>query len=87
MTPNYTRLLTAVQHPGVYRATQYVSPSLVVKATRRRYDGKLLIRPRQETILVTSGQPNWRERQFIRQCQQAKEPFPVRKIQLHRVPN
>mgnify|MGYP001605604686 CR=1 FL=1 len=83
---DYTALLIAVQRPGIFRATKYISPALVVKATRQRYKGKLLTRSaRQETILVTIGKPNWRERRFIRQCQQAEEPFPIRKIQLKHV--
>lgn len=83
MPVNYTALLSAVLQPGIYQATKYVSPRLVIKATRRRADGKLAsAHARQETVLVTIGQPNWRERHCIKRLQQAKEPFPVKKIQV-----
>ena len=81
----YNTLFAALQQPQVYQATKYLSPTLVVKATRRRFGGKLLRRQRQETLLVTIGQPNWKERQFIKQCVKAKEPFPVKRIQVRHV--
>ena len=83
MTPNLNLLLTTVKHPGVYQATCYLSPTEVAKLTRRRFKGKLQpTSTRQETFLLTLGRPNFLERQLIKACQRAKEPFPVRKIQV-----
>jgi len=67
---------------GAVRGTRYVSPKEVVRVTRRRYRGKL--NPRQAgaiELVVSVCRPNYRERLFIKQCQKAGEPFPVKKIQ------
>ena len=61
------------------KATKFLSPNLVLKAT---YHGKRYARSRSETVLFTSGKPNYAERDFIRKCKQAGEPFPVRKVQI-----
>ena len=61
------------------RATYYVTPTLVVKATRQR---PVTRRSRSETLLVTFGVPNYSEQRFIATCKKAKVPFPVRKVQL-----
>ena len=64
------------------RATRYLSPRLVVRATRRRYGrARRAVRGVTE-ILVTIGKPNHRERAFIRDAKRAGEPFPVKKTQL-----
>ena len=80
------QVIAAACQPGVYRATKFVSPTLVIKATRRRYAGKLLRgHERHETVLVTMGRPNYRERHFLQQCRQSQTPLTVRKIQLARL--
>lgn len=69
---------------GEYRsAIKYVSPRLVVKATWQQKPTK---RDRGNTILVTIGQPNYLERKFIKLCQKANVPFPVRNVQLKYYP-
>ena len=63
----------------VKKATKYIDGRTVIKCTRQgKFDG----RNKRETYLVTFGIPNYAERDFIRLCKKAKEPFPVRKIQL-----
>lgn len=64
-------------------ATKYISPSTVIKATRRTY--KHRNSKRNLEIVVTVGRPNYLEREFIKKCQMVKEPFPVKKIQLKRM--
>ena len=81
------QLLTAVVAPNVYRSTAYCSPTTVMKLTRRRFNGKLPKgRARGETMLLTIGTPNYRERQYIKLCRKAQEPFPLRKVQLTLLP-
>jgi len=64
---------------NVRKATVYVSPKFVAKATRQRVpDG----RANSETYLVTVGAPAYMERRFIKKCIKAGEPFPVKKVQL-----
>ena len=86
MTYWYGLVLNAVLKDGVWKATKYVSPTLVIKATRRRYQGKLSrCCDGTETVLVTVGKPNYLEREFIKVYRKAGEPFPVKRIQLKRV--
>lgn len=64
-----------------YRTTKFVSPKLVIRATRRLYGGKVPGRG-QATIILTIGSPNYIERDFIRVCKQAGERFPVRRVRI-----
>lgn len=64
---------------NVRKATVYVSPNFVAKATRQRKpDGRM----GGETYLVTVGKPAYLERRFIKKCLKAGVPFPVKKVQL-----
>lgn len=66
-------------------AVKYLADDLVVRATRTCYRANKQ-RPyknqRSETLAVTFGKPNYRERKFLRTCRKAGEPVPVRKVQL-----
>jgi len=64
---------------GCYQATKFISPKETVKATIRRYKGKILKNHRKE-ILVTIGKPNYRDRVFIKMLEKSGEPFPVKKV-------
>jgi len=64
---------------GAKKATKYLSPTLVIKAT---YQGKPGKSAETHTALVTIGSPNYEERKFIKLCKKAGESFPVKKIQL-----
>ena len=77
-------VVTIACTPPIYQATKYCSPVLTVKATRPRFRGKLL-NGRTLTAIVTIGKPNFAERQFIKACQRAREPFPIKKLQVKRV--
>jgi hypothetical protein len=66
---------------GAKTATKYVSEKLTIRASRRiyRYNGK----PGNDIeVVLTIGKPNFEAREFIKLCKKAKEPFPVKKIQL-----
>ena len=73
-------LATMLLTHKVRHAVKYLGHRLTVKATRQ---GTWTKRDSRRTMLITVGQPNHRERRFIRACRQAKEPFPVKKIQVH----
>ncbi len=64
---------------GCRRATYYQHPRMIVRATHRH---KPRQRERIRELVLTVGQPNYRERKFIAACKRAGEPFPVRRIQL-----
>jgi hypothetical protein len=61
------------------RATAYISPTLVIKASAQRRYRK---NERSITMLVTVGKPNFAEQRFIRVCQRAGMCFPLKQIQL-----
>jgi hypothetical protein len=60
-------------------ATKYLGSRLVVKATWRHRPSKS---HRHEEIVLTYGEPNFRETKFIEACFKAGENLPVRKVQL-----
>lgn len=65
--------------PGLRKATAFLSPSYVIKATRQFKHDR---RNTRATLLVTAGSPNFLERRFIRLCQKAGVCFPLQQIQL-----
>lgn len=68
-----------VLNPTIKTARKYLSPRLVVKATRH---GKFYARGRSQNIVVTVGQPDYKAREFIKAAKKAGEPFPIKKLQL-----
>lgn len=72
-------LVTLIDLGGYKKATKFWSPRFVVKATRQ---GERDLRAKQVTVLITLGRPNYVEREFIKKATKAKEPFPIKKIQL-----
>lgn len=71
---------TLVQQNAV-KAAKYISPKLVVRVTRKRFGGKIRKSDGFEAMLVV-GKPNHAQREFIKRCRKAGEPFPVKKVQL-----
>lgn len=59
------------------RVTKFVAPNITVKATRLHKPDR---RDRAETYVVSIGRPNYQEREFIKDCKKAGEPFPVRNL-------
>lgn len=74
----FSKLVVGLMEVGAKKATKYLSPKEVVKAT---FQGKRRKSDWNKTILITFGRPNYEERQFIKDCKKAGEPFPVKKIQ------
>lgn len=64
---------------NVKSAVAIVSPNLVAKATNKHKPRR---NQRHREFIVSMGTPNFAERRFIKQCNKAGEPFPVKKIQL-----
>jgi hypothetical protein len=79
----YFSVLAKCIYDGAYKATKYISENETLKATRRRYKGKIMKgKCHPVEILFTVGRPNYLERDFIKACKKAGEPFPIKKIQL-----
>jgi len=70
---------TMIEDVALRRATIYRSAKFTLKLSRQRRNDR---RDRSETMLFTYGNPNYRERRFIKKCLAAGEPFPVKKVQL-----
>ena len=70
---------TVLEDYLIRKATRFISPKLVVRAVRQHKPRRDDIRT---TLVLTFGKPNFREREFIRACIKAKEPFPVKKMQV-----
>lgn len=64
----------------ILKATKYISPKEIIRATRTRVGGKIDKRYGME-ITLTIGKPNFLEREFIKLCKKAGEPFPIKKVQ------
>jgi hypothetical protein len=60
-------------------AIKYLSPELTIRASRQFKAKK---KEKRTTIVLSIGEPNYAETEFIKKCMAAGEPFPVRKIQL-----
>lgn len=74
----FGQLAELIIEGGAKRATKYLSDKLTVKATLQGKPRK----NERKTVLFTVGQPNYLERKFIKKCKAAREPFPVRKVQI-----
>lgn len=78
-TEDHIKFLSALILGGYKKATKYVSPILVIKATRV---GKLDGRNKSISFVVTAGRPNYAEKIFIKKSIASKKLFPIKKIRL-----
>jgi len=79
----FGELASALDMDGAVKATKYLSPKLVIKATRKRLKGKIDNRKGSVAqIVFTVGAPNFAEREFIKAAKKAKEAFPVKHVQM-----
>lgn len=79
------KLMTVLLESSAHKATKYLGPTEVVRATRilqRGKNGKKIPKRGNIDIRVTIGKPNYAERRFIAICKKAGESFPVKNIQL-----
>jgi hypothetical protein len=75
--------IDALLESDAMTATKYISDKMVVRASMKLAGKKLPAKnARTLEIVVTIGAPNYEAREFIKVCKKAKEPFPVKKIQL-----
>ncbi len=80
----YKQVIEAVVNDSnVKRAVKYISPKMIARATRT---GKKAVRSGNIEITLTIGKPNYLEREFIKLCNKAKEPYPIKIVQLKMFP-
>lgn len=75
------KVVELLYRPDAVKAVKYLTPNLVVRAVRTRF-GKKILGYGNRQITLTIGKPNYLERDAIKECQAAGEPFPVKKIRL-----
>lgn len=87
MTPStlkaVTKAVDALMNSDAKTAIAYVSRRDTVKVTRRF---KIDRRNRTTDLVLTIGEPGYREREFIKDAVKAGEMFPIRKVQLRNFP-
>jgi hypothetical protein len=71
-----SELVDYVLNKGAYKATTYLSKDFTVKATRKRYDGKINKRARTVDIILTIGKPNYEERERMKRAKKNGWDFP-----------
>lgn len=81
VTTQVRSVVDALIGARAHHATKFMSPTLVVRATRR-LEGKRVPSDKRIEVSLHIGPPNFRERKFITACKRAGEPFPVRKIKI-----
>lgn len=82
----FGRLAAVLDRAECHTATKYITPKFVIRATRIVFNRKIDKRDRRMDIIFTAGEPNYHARKFIKLCERAGEPFPVRKVQLTKFP-
>lgn len=81
MEKYYSQVIASIVE-GHVKATKFVSPKLIIRATRKRLRGKLPRKGENIEMVVTIGRPNFFEREWIKQCQKNKEKFPLEGIMI-----
>jgi hypothetical protein len=75
----FSKLAECILVGGAYKATKYLSPILTIKATRKRYKGKIL-KNHAIDIVFTVGKPNYEEREVIKRQKKMGIVFPINHI-------
>lgn len=73
-------VVTALLDHKLRRATKFVSRNVVIRAHRIVCGDRIDGRNKAIDVRLKIGSPNYHERQFIKDCIAAGEPFPVKKI-------
>lgn len=80
----FAELAEEILANGAYKATKYFGDKLTIKATRKRYKGKMY-KSQAIDIVFTVGKPNYEDRQLLKRMKKAGEildirvKFPVKK--------
>lgn len=80
----YDSIIKTLLATKAMRATKFVAPNHIIRVVRRKY--KTGFDRSTIELVITEGRPNYIEREFIKKLKKAKEPFPVKKVQLKFLP-
>lgn len=78
----YDQVIKALVASKAHKATKFISEREVIRAVRTKYRYNNRFDNSKLEITLTHGRPNYLEREFIKACKKAGEPFPVKKVQL-----
>lgn len=67
----FAQLAKKILYDGAYKATMYLDEKTTLKATRKRFKGKIL-KGHAVEIIFTLGKPNYEEREKIKQAKKLK---------------
>lgn len=84
----YDTVIKTVIDSGALRGTKYVSSNEIIRVVRTsyRYRDRKFRKGENIELTITHGKPNYLEREFIKLCKKAGEPFPVKNVQLKFAP-
>jgi len=69
-----------------WKATKYLSPRLVIRATRIRTRGRFRDLDNDTRVVLSIGRPNYLEREFIIRAAYVGKAFPVKRLQFRALP-
>ena len=75
------KIVEGVVNYNAWKAAIYLSDTLVVRVSQKIYRGRLPAKNQSVELILVIGRPNYEQREFIKQCKKAGEPFPVKRIQ------
>lgn len=58
-----------------YKVTKIIDDHLTMKATRKRFSGKIRKNDKLCEIVLTTGRPNYQEREYIKKHKKAGIPY------------
>jgi hypothetical protein len=75
----FSELAGSILVGGAYKATKYLNDKLTIKATKKRYKGRVY-KGQAIDIVFTVGKPNYEEREFIKKFKKSGLVFPINNI-------
>lgn len=73
-----SELVERILIDGAYKAVKFIDDKLTVKATRKRYNGKVVKNEKQIQILLTIGKPNYEEREALKKAKKENIVLTIR---------
>lgn len=63
---------------GAYKATKFLDEKLTVKATRKRFKGRIIKGSKTIEIMFTVGKPNYEERELVKRAKKTGEKLDLK---------
>lgn len=69
----------------IKKVSNFIAPNLVLSILAETFRDEKKKKKRlggSNKFIVKFGRPNYKEREFIKACKKANEPFPIKKLQI-----